>query len=70
MPESTECRRHVVHYIFFKKEMGLMTFKKRKEKTDQGLGWKAQAPRLFFLMSEPTLGSFFILPILYLVLKK
>jgi len=47
-----------------------MTFKKRKKKTDQGLGWKAQAPRLFVLMSEPTLGSFFILPILYLVLKK
>jgi hypothetical protein len=27
--------------FFFKKEMGRMTFKKRKEKTDQGLGWKA-----------------------------
>jgi len=47
-----------------------MTFKKRKKKTDQGLSWKARAPRLFVLMSEPTLGSFFILPILYLVLKK
>jgi hypothetical protein len=39
--------------------MGRMTFKKRKEKTDQGLGWKAQAPRLFFFNVRAHVRLFF-----------